>query len=125
MTPQDHNKTLVIIFSLFSALWTLVLLASPWIVAQTFRHQEQIPTAVLLFGFVFLMALLFWSTAIAMHRRKPLGRKLALISAVALLMFWPLTAYIWWFMHSEGAKEMYGVKQYSEQPLLSKPLWLN
>ena len=64
------------------------------------------------FGFVSLMALLFWSTAISMHRRKPVGRKLALISAAAaLLLFWAVGVYIWWFMHSEGAKQMYGVKQ--------------
>jgi hypothetical protein len=110
MSPQDHNKTLVIIFSAFGALWTLVLLASPWIVAQAFRRQEQMP-AIAVFSFVSLMTLLFWSTAIAMHRRKAVGRKLALISAVMLLMFWPLTVYIWWFMHSEGAKQMYGVKR--------------
>jgi hypothetical protein len=110
MTLQDHNKTLVIIFSAFSGLWTLVLLASPWIVAQTFRHREQIPTALLVVGFVFLMVLLFWTTTIAMHRRKPVRKKLAMNSAAALLMFWPLTVYIWWFMHSEGAKQMYGVK---------------
>jgi hypothetical protein len=110
MSPQDHNKTLVIIFSAFGALWTLVLLASPWIVAQAFRRQEQMP-AIAVFSFVSLMTLLFWSTAIAMHRRKPVGRKLALISAATLLMFWPLTVYIWWFMHSEGAKQMYGVKR--------------
>jgi hypothetical protein len=111
MTAQDHNKTLVIIFSTFGGLWTLVLLASPWIVAQAFRRPEQMPAAVLVFGFVSLMALLFWSTAIAMHRRKRVGRKLALISAVTLLMFWPLVVYIWWFMHSEGAKQMYGIKR--------------
>jgi hypothetical protein len=110
MTPQDHNKTLVILFSAIGAFWTLGLLAAPWIIAQNFRHQEQIPTAVLVFGFVSLMALLMWSTAIAMHRRKPVGRKLAMISAAGLLMFWPLAVYVWWFMHSEGAKQMYGVK---------------
>jgi hypothetical protein len=108
MSPQDHNKTLVIVFSTFGALWTLVLLASPWIVAQAFRRQQMLVVAV--FSFVSLMTLLYWSTAIAMHRRKPVGRKLALISAPTLLMFWPLVTYIWWFMHSEGAKQMYGVK---------------
>jgi hypothetical protein len=66
--------------------------------------------AVLVFGFVSLMTLLYWSTAIAVHRRKRMGRKLALISAVTLLMCLPLVVYIWWFMHSEGAKQMYGVK---------------
>jgi hypothetical protein len=111
MTTQDHNKTLVIIFSTFGALWTLVLLASPWFLPLAFRRQEQMPAAVLVFSFVFVMTLLFWSTAIAMHRRKRMARKLALISAITLLMFWPLVVYIWWFMHSEGAKQMYGVKR--------------
>jgi hypothetical protein len=110
MSPQDHNKTLVIIFSAFGALWTLVLLASPWIVVLAFRRQELMPT-IAVFSFVSLMTLLFWSTAMAMHRRKRVGRKLALISAAMLLMFWPLTVYIWWFLHSEGAKQMYGLKR--------------
>lgn len=111
MTAQDHNKTLVIIFSAFAALGTIVLLAAPWIVALAIRrHQEQMWAGVF-FGFVFLMTLLYWSTAIAMHRRKPVGRKLALISAPTLLMCWPLVSYIWWFMHSEDAKQMYGVKR--------------
>ena len=56
------------------------------------------------------MALLLWSTAVAMHRRKPVGRKLALLSAVLVLpLFWPVGVYTWWFMHSEAAKRMYRV----------------
>lgn len=112
MTTQDHNKTLVLIHAGLGAFFTLALLASPWIIARNLRHPEQIPTAIVVFGVVFLMALLFWSTAIAMYRRKPLGRKLALIAAVASF---PLGGYVgmytWWFMHSDGAKEMYGVKR--------------
>ncbi len=111
MTTPDHNRTLVIIFSTFGALGTLVLLAAPWIVALALRRHEEQMWAGVFFGFVSLITLLYWSTAIAMHRRKPAGRKLALISAVTLLMFWPLVVYIWWFMHSEGAKQMYGVKR--------------
>ena len=110
MTARDHNKTLVIIFSTFAAVWTLLLLAAPWIVALAVRRQERLWVGVLLFGSASLMTLLYWSTAIAMHRRKPVGRKLALISAPTLLMCWPLVTYIWWFMHSEEAKQMYGVK---------------
>ena len=112
MTPQDHNKTLVIIFSTFATLGTLMLLAAPWIAALAIkRHQEQMWAGVF-FGFVFLMTLLYWSTAIAMHRRKPVGRKLALWSVVVLfVIFWPAAIYSWWFMHSEGAKQMYGVKE--------------
>jgi len=52
-----------------------------------------------------------FSTAFTMHRRKPVGRKLAFWSAAVLFMiFWPAAIYSWWFLHSEGAKQMYGVK---------------
>ena len=112
MTTQDHNKTLVILHSAIAAFFTSGLIAAPWIIEKNFRHPEQIPTAIVVFGIVFLMALLFWSTAIAMYRRKPLGRKLALIAAV---VSFPIGGYVgiytWWFMHSEGAKQMYGVKR--------------
>lgn len=57
---------------------------------------------------IFLLAALMWSTAFSMYKRKPVGRKLALISAALVLPFlWPVGVYAWWFMHSEGAKRMY------------------
>jgi hypothetical protein len=33
MSPQDHNKTLVLIYSLLGGLFTVPLIASPWILA--------------------------------------------------------------------------------------------
>ncbi|HXM49583.1 MAG TPA: hypothetical protein VN956_17200 [Pyrinomonadaceae bacterium] len=111
MSPQDHNKTLVMLHSAMGAFYTLGLIASPWIIATNFRRPGQIPTAVAVFGIVFLSALLFWSTAILMHRRKPLGRTLALIAApFTLFTFWPIGIYSWWFMHSAGARHLYGAK---------------
>ena len=113
MTAQDHNKTLVVLMSAFAAFFTLGLIASPWIIAKNFNDSDKILVAIVIFGFVFLMALLLWSTAVAMYRRKPLGRKLALLSAVLVLpMFWPIGVYAWWFMHSDGAKQIYGVKRH-------------
>jgi O-antigen/teichoic acid export membrane protein len=112
MTAQDHNKTLVILLSALAAFFTVGLLASPWIIAQNFNRQDKILVAIIVFGVVLLMALLLWSTVVSMYRRKPVARKLALISAVLVLpLFWPVGVYAWWFMHSEGAKEMYGQKQ--------------
>jgi hypothetical protein len=97
--------------SAMGAFYTLGLIASPWIIATNFRRPGQMPTAVAVFGIVFLIALLFWSTAILMHRRKPLGRTLALIAApFTLFMFWPIGIYSWWFMHSAGARHLYGAK---------------
>lgn len=73
--------------------------------------QEQIPEAVIIFGIVLCIALLMFTTAIAMQRKKPTGRKLALWSAaVLIILFWPAGIYSWWFLHSDGAKQMYGVK---------------
>ena len=111
MTAQDHNKTLSILHSALGAFFTFGLIASPWIIAYNVKHRDQIPIMIVVLGIFLFMSLLFWSTAIGMYRRKPLGRKLALIAAVAALpIIWPLGVYTWWFMHSEGAKQMYGVK---------------
>ncbi len=112
MTTKDHNQTLVGIHVAVGAFFAFGLIASPWIIAQNFSHKEQIPAAVIIFGTVFCVALLMFMTAIAMHRRKPFGRKLALwSSALLIIVFWPAGIYCWWFMHSKGAKQMYGVKE--------------
>jgi hypothetical protein len=112
MSPQDHNKTLVILHSTIGAFFTIGLLSSPWIIAYNLKHRDEIPIAIVVFGIVFFIALLFWCSAITMYRRRTVGRKLALIAAVvALPIIWPLGVYTWWFMHSEGAKQMYGVKR--------------
>src|SRR5437588_1128389 len=111
MTTKDHNETLVGIHLAVGIFFAFGLVASPWIIAQNFRHREQIPLAILIFGFVALMALLMFSTAIAMRRQKPFGRKLALLAAAFLIVFfWPAGIYSWWFMHSDAAKQMYGVR---------------
>jgi hypothetical protein len=112
VSPQDHNKTLVILHAAIGAFFTLGLIASPWIIAQNFKRPDKIVFAVFVFGIVFLCTVLFWATAIAMYRRKPIGRKLSLAAAIlAIPIVWPVGVYTWWFMHSEGAKKMYGVKR--------------
>lgn len=109
MTTQDHNETIVGIHFLVGIVFVLGLVASPWIIAQNFRHREQIPLAIIIFGFVFIVAVLMLSTAIAMYRKRPIGRKLAMYSAALLIViFWPAGIYTWWFMHSDGARRLYG-----------------
>jgi hypothetical protein len=111
VSTKDHNQTLVGIHVAVGIFFAFGLLISPWVIAQNFRHKEQIPAAVMIFGTVFCVALLMFMTAIAMHRKKPIGRKLALWSAALLIIvFWPAGIYSWWFLHSDGAKQMYGVK---------------
>lgn len=111
MTTEDHNKTLVMLHSAIGAFFTLGLIGAPWIIAKNFSRPDKTLFAVVIFGIVFLMALLFYATAIAMYRRKPFARKLALIAAVVSFpMGGYVSVYTWWFMHSDGAKQMYGVK---------------
>ena len=112
MSTRDHNETLVGIHLAVGMFFGFGLLASPWIIAQNFRRAEQIPQAVVIFSIVACVALLMFATAIAMHRKKPIGRKLALYSAgLLIIFFWPAGIYTWWFMHSDGAKLLYGVHE--------------
>jgi len=108
MTPVDHNKTLVLLYSLLSAVFAIPLVASPWIIAKNMRRPEQLPLSAAIFCIVIFLFVLFLSTALTLHRRRALGRKLALASAVLTLpLCWPLGVYTWWFMHTEGGKKMY------------------
>src|SRR6266404_9940849 len=110
MSAKDHNETLAMLYAAVAAFYTCGILAAPWIIEKNFRKPEQIPTAILVFGAVSLIALLFWSAAIQMHRRKSIGRTLALIAApITMFAFWSVGIYTWWFMHSHGGKALYGI----------------
>jgi hypothetical protein len=115
MTPQDHNKTLVVIHSLVGGFFTLPLLASPWIISRNVdsypspRRDGQVVIAVVAFCVVLFLALIFLSTAVGLYRRRTWGRKLAFVTSALMLVWPPAAAYIWWFIHSEGGKRMYGV----------------
>lgn len=113
MSTKDHNETLAGIHLAFGGFLILVLVIAPLLLKRDFeRHTEQIPL-VLIVWFLFLaLAVLMISTALAMNKKRPKGRKLALWAAPFLfLLFWPAGVYSWWFLHSDGAKQMYGVKE--------------
>lgn len=57
--------------TLIGSIFALGLGAAPWIIAQNFR--EQIPLAIIVFVFVFLVAVLMFSTAIAMRKKNLIG----------------------------------------------------
>ena len=110
MSAKDHNETLAMLYAAIASFYTCGIVAAPWIIEKNFRRPEQIPTAMLVFGAVSLIALLFWSAAIHMHGRKSIGRTLALIAApITMFAFWPVGIYAWWFMHSHGGKALYGI----------------
>lgn len=115
MSPSDHNKTLVLIHSLVGGLFTLPLMASPWIIAKNVdsypspRRDSQVIITVVALCVVFSLVFIFLSTAVGLYKRKAWGRKLAFVTSVLMLVWPPAAAYIWWFIHSEGGKRMYGV----------------
>jgi hypothetical protein len=112
MSTKDHNNTLVMLYAAIACFYCCGIIGAPWIIEKNFRRAEQIPTAVVVFGLVFLIALLFWLAALNMHRRKPIGRTLALVAApITLFAFWPVGVYAWWFMHSDGGKKMYRIEE--------------
>ena len=112
MSTKDHNQTLASIHMIIGSVFAFVLIGSPWIIGENFTEAKQIPFWMVLFGTVLLVTLLMFSTAIAMRRQKPIGRKLGLFAAgVLIVLFWPAGVYSWWFFHSDGAKKMYEVQK--------------
>jgi len=108
VSTKDHNETLAGIHLAIGMFLVLGLFVSPWVIG----HRRQIETIALIAVVLLPAALLMISAAFTIHRKKPVGRKLALWSVVVLFMiFWPAAIYSWWFMHSDGAKQMYGVKE--------------
>jgi len=113
LSTKDHNETIAGIHFAFGGFLVLVLVIAPVLLRRDFeRHPEQVPVVLVIFVVMLGVAVLMISTAVAMNKKKRSGRKLALWAApFLLLMFWPAGIYSWWFLHSEGAKQMYGVEE--------------
>lgn len=113
MSPEDHNRTLVVIHSLVGGFFALPLIAAPWVIAKNVdsysspRREGQIIIAIVAVSVVLLLALIFLSTAVGLYRRKQWGRRLAFVSSVLLLVWPPAAAYTWWFIHTESGKQLY------------------
>ena len=73
MSAKEHNNTLVMLYAAIGMFYSCGIIASPWIVETNFRKPGQIPTAIIVFGLVLLIGVLFLSSAICVHRRKPIG----------------------------------------------------
>jgi hypothetical protein len=110
MTPQDHNRTITIIYSFLGLLLAsaaIVLLVrdlrqKDWVLA-IYKDELFIASAVL--------STCLLSTVYGMLRRRRWGRILALITTVFYVWLFPLgtllAVYLWWYLHSEGAKSLY------------------
>lgn len=117
MTAQDHNKTLVIIYTALAVYVTLPILAAPWVISSNIRSFSSpksgtwvLIATIAVLSILICLALLFLSTALRLYRRNERGRRLALISAIVVFpLCAPVTVYTWWFMHSEGARQLYNI----------------
>jgi chromate transport protein ChrA len=117
MTPQDHSKTLGLAYSFLSVPLVLLILASPWLIASNVDHQPsprrtgQILSALAILIVVLLITALFTSTTYGLFKRRSWARTPALILAVLLIWLFPLgtalSVYTWWFMHSEGGRQLF------------------
>ena len=116
MSPHDHNKTLVVLYSFAAGFSCLLLCASPWIIAKNVsstpspRRDDQVMIATMVMGIVIFLFLFLLLTAVGLYRRRRWGRTMALCSAILWLFYCPPVAvYSWWFLHSKGGKHLYGV----------------
>ena len=111
MTTNDHNNTLAGIYLVVGSVLFLILISFPWTIGPDLRRPDQMPLKIIIIGVLLLGSVLMLSTTIAMWKQKPIGRKLAMFSAMLLmLIFWPAGIYSWWFIHSDGARQLYDAK---------------
>jgi low affinity Fe/Cu permease len=114
MTPQDHNRTLGIIYGFLGGILTLAafveLVRVVILEGELVRIQAdsllQILIAVAMIVMIFLYLI-----AYGLFRKRRWARIAALISSGLFVWLFPLgtalAIYSWSFMHSEGAKRLY------------------
>jgi hypothetical protein len=116
MTPQDHNKTLVIIYGFLGGLLTAAALVELVRVITLEREIERIRSStelqlLILVGLILTVFLL--STAYGLLRRRRWARIHALILSALLVWLFPLgtalAIYTWWFLHSAGYRQLVSV----------------
>lgn len=113
MTPQDHNKTLGIIYGFLGGLLMTGALVELVRVLTLERELERIRSSTTLQIFILVglfLTVFVISTAYGLQRRKAWARITALILSCLLVWLFPLgtalAIYTWWFMHT-GAKQLY------------------
>lgn len=114
MTPQDHNKTLGIIYSFLGGLLTTAALVELVRVIIIERELDRIRSDSLLqilISVALVLTIFILSTAYGLLRRRRWVRIPALILSALFVWLFPLgtalAIYTWWFHHSEGGKNLY------------------
>lgn len=121
MSPQDHNKTLVIIYGFLGGILAAAALVELIRVLTLEKELARVRSdsslqLLIAAGLVFMLFLLL--TSYGLSKRKPWARIFAFILSGLFVWLVPLgtalAIYTWSFMHSEGAKQLY-----SRSPSLS------
>lgn len=114
MRPRDHNKTIALAHAFFGVYFLLPFLAAPWVLAKNIdaypspRRSDQIAIAVSVSAVLITFGTFFLSIAYGLWQRRHWARRLVLCAAVVeIFVFAPLAVYSWWFMHSEGGRQLY------------------
>lgn len=114
MTPQDHNKTLGLIYGFLGSLLAVAALGELVRVITFERELERIRSStelqVLILVGLFLTVYVL-SVTYGLLRRRRWARIPALVLSGLLIWLFPLgtalAIYNWWFLHSEGGKQLY------------------
>lgn len=114
MSPQDHNKTLGIIFSFLGgliALGALVELVRVIVIEKELSRIRSDSLLQILITIALALMIFLLATAYGLFNRRPWARTLALILSGLFVWLFPLgtalAIYSWWYMHSEGVKRLY------------------
>jgi chromate transport protein ChrA len=114
MTPQDHNRTLGIIYSFLGsvlAVAALVELIRVIILARELERIQADSLLQILIAVALLLMIFLYAIAYGLFRRRRWARIAALISLGLFVWLFPLgtalAIYAWSFMHSEGGKSLY------------------
>lgn len=114
MTPQDHNKTLGIIYGFLGGILTLAALVELVRVMTIEKELARIRSDSFLKVLIIVSLLLtitLLSTAYGLFKKRRWARMSSLILASLFIWLVPLgtvlAIYSWWFLQSEGAKQLY------------------
>jgi polyferredoxin len=109
MSPNDHNRTLVIAHGLIGLLALTGLIVAAVLEAR--RHPGEAMQRTLWMAYLLPLPVLQLLTSFGLFGKRRWGRILALILSVLYVFIFPigtlLAVYTWWFLNSEGGKGLY------------------
>lgn len=109
MEPQDHNKTLSIIYGLIGII--MLIAVAVGVISEARRHPSDIIERVSWGRYLLPLSLLKLLTAYGLYSRRRWARIIALIFSAMYILIFPLgtilAIYTWWFLFSAGGRRLY------------------